>query len=419
MKIEFVSHAGFIVEVNGKKIFSDPWTRGKVFNESWALCAPAASVDYSLIHYIFVSHEHPDHLNFPTLKGIPAESRKQIFILYQKHASSRLSDTLKKMGFGGVIELPIYRWIELDKVEFYCGSAGSMDSFLAIRHNQITLLNFNDCVFNSKQYQYIRREIGNVDVLFTQFSFANFVGNEKDEYDSAGKKIEDILNQIEIFKPQYTIPFASFVYFCNQENSRMNEWSNTPQKIYDLNLDTVQFMYPSDHADLKNPIFKSSEAVEKYMNDLTTIKIDPTPLPTSYEDIHRAITENLGIFKSRIPYFFRLFVKPFSIYLHDLKRGITINPRTGVIQPEEQAKCRYVMCSQVAWFTFNHSWGTGTLEVSGMFTDLEITKPKSKYFFFQNLISTEFITFKSWGKSARTLQFLWRKKWEILYRFMG
>src|SRR6185295_13278903 len=103
------------------------------------------------------SHEHPDHFNFPTLKNIPTDLRKQITVLYQKHSSKRLFDTFQKLGFGKIIEFPLYRWTVVDGISFYCGSAGSMDSFLAIRHDQTTLLNLNDCSFNSKQYQYIQR----------------------------------------------------------------------------------------------------------------------------------------------------------------------------------------------------------------------------------------------------------------------
>jgi len=75
------------------------------------------------------------------------------------------------------------------------------------------------------------------------------------------------------------------------------------------------------------------------------------------------------------------------------------------------------MCSQVCWYTFKFSWGTGTLQVSGMYLDKEYEKPMSRYFFFQNILSTEFINFTSLDQTGRTLRFLWMKKWELLYRY--
>jgi hypothetical protein len=70
------------------------------------------------------------------------------------------------------IELSLYEWFRLDhKLEVICGSIGLMDSFVAIRDNEEGIFNLNDCVLNLDQLCYIRRRIGKVSGLFTQFSF--------------------------------------------------------------------------------------------------------------------------------------------------------------------------------------------------------------------------------------------------------
>ncbi|MEQ6124745.1 MBL fold metallo-hydrolase [Pseudotenacibaculum sp. MALMAid0570] len=417
MKIKFVSHASFITKVNGKNIICDPWVKGKVFNDGWALLSPAYRIDWSSIDYIYISHEHPDHFNFPTLKSIPTEDKSRIKILYQKHASLRLKNAFLKLGFKEVIELSIYKWSTIDDIDFYCGSAGSMDAFLAIRHNNQTCLNLNDCVFNNKQYNYIKRKIGKIDILFTQFSFANWVGNDKDEYDECGQKIEDIRKQIEIFKPTSTIPFASFVYFCSKENSRMNDWVNTPKKIADLNLNGVNFMYPGDEIEVQNPIFKSSEAVNLFMADFQNIEIDKTPETISLQDILNTAQSNLATFHKKINPLFRKFVKPFSIFIHDLDKTILIDPKNNKISLTQKSKAKYEMCSQVCWYMFKWGWGANTLQVSGMYKDLKMDQPTSKYFFFQNMISTEYLLLKSFKQVIRTSHFFYRKKWELFYKF--
>jgi UDP-MurNAc hydroxylase len=416
MQITFVTHAGFLTEVNGKTILTDPWTKGKAFNDSWALLSKPFDVDYSKVDYIFISHEHPDHFSFPSLKSIPEEQRKKIKILYQKHASKRLNEAFLKLSFHSVIELPLYKWSKVDGIDLFCGSAGSMDSFLAIKEGNQTLLNLNDCVFNRKQYEYIYNAIGKVDLLFTQFSFANWVGNDSDEVGNAAKKIEDIRIQLEIFKPKYAVPFASFVYFCNAENARMNEWINTPAYIESMNLPETNFMYPGDSVDLGNPQFSSKQAVAKFMADLASIKIDPTPPAKSFEEIKDAVNNNLSDFTQRIYTPFRNLVKPFSIYITDLNKAIEVDAAKGVMKElPTGTKCRYEMCSQVCWFTFKFSWGAGTLDVSGMYRDNEYPAPQSKYFFFQNLLSTEYLSAKNLLPS---IQFLWQKKWEIAYRYI-
>lgn len=418
MKIEFVSHAGFIVEAGSKKIFIDPWTKSKTFNDSWALLTGDIEVDYSEIDYIFVTHEHPDHFNFPTLKEIDIHDKKRIKILYQKHASTRLKDAFEKLGFSQVIELPIYKWTSVDEFKLYCGSAGSMDSFLAIKSDNKTILNLNDCIFRKKQYEYISRQIGKVDFLFTQFSFANWVGNQKDEIGASQKKIVDIFLQKEIFSPKYIIPFASFVYFCNEENSRMNDWINSPEDITKIEIPEIQFMYPHDKIDTNNISFRSKLAVEKYMRDLKKMTIDPTPTQILFQEITLAIEANLKIFKKKIKYPFRRMVKPFGVYIHDIDKSIFIDPKNGKWTETSKENTRYSMCSQVCWYTFKYKWGSGTLQVSGMFLDRKYPEPTSKYFFFQNILSTGFLSTKSIRQTFRTLNFIWRKKWEIFYRFV-
>ena len=419
MELEFISHASFITRVNGKSIICDPWIKGKVFNEGWALLSKPGNVDWSAIDYIYVSHEHPDHFNFPTLKSIDIENRKRIKVIYQKHASLRLKKAFLKLEFQNVIELPIYKWSLIDGIQFYCGSAGSMDAFLAIRHNNRTTLNLNDCIFNDKQYKYIKREIGQIDALFTQFSFANWVGNDKDEYNKASQKIQDIEKQIKVFNPTYTIPFASFVYFCNEENSRMNNWVNTPLAIENLNISGLNFLYPNDVVNLEKPVFQSSKAVSKYMTDFSTMKINSTPNSKSIEDILEVTHKNLITFRKSINPLFRRIVKPFSIYIHDIDKTILIDPKEGIVlQVESNEKAKYQMCSQVCWYMFAWGWGPNTLQVSGMYLDLNLNEKTSKYFFFQNMISTEYLLFRSFKKTFRTLHFFFRKKWELLYKFV-
>lgn len=77
------------------------------------------------------------------------------------------------------------------------------------------------------------------------------------------------------------------------------------------------------------------------------------------------------------------------------------------------------MCSQVAWYTFNYTWGWGTLEVSGTYLDREFdTKGPNKLLSFGlNMLSTEYLDFSNAARLRRTFQFLWDKKFELLYRF--
>jgi UDP-MurNAc hydroxylase len=427
MKITFINHASFLLESKSASLLCDPWTFGKAFNEGWALLSPSAPVSYEQVNYLWVSHEHPDHFNFASLRAIPEADRRCITVLYQRHSSLRLVEAFHKLGFGNVQELPLYRWVAIrPDFEVLCGSVGSMDSFLAVRTEGESLLNMNDCVCNHAQLRYIRKLVGKVSLLFTQFSFANWIGNHGDETNAVAHKLEQLKSQIDCFRPEFTIPFASLIYFCNQENAWMNDWLITPAKIAAMKIPGVNFMYPGDEWDSGERKFHGDEAVSRYMGDAANLKIDPTPPPVSAEKINEAVIRLLVMLKKRFGSVLVHTMKPFDIYIHDLNCIVSVSPATAGCEvheatPETAETARYVMCSQVALYTFANTWGWGTLLVSGMFQDRQFKEKGGQDLFKRsvNALSTDLLGFDSAVRAARTVEFFWCKKYELLYRFVG
>jgi hypothetical protein len=424
MKIRFVSHASFSVESNGTTLLCDPWLFGNAFNQGWALLSPAATVPWKKMDYVWISHQHPDHLHFPTLKSLAPQHRKRLIMLYQKHASQRIPRVLQGLGYSSVRELELNKWTPLrGGVKVMCGSAGSMDSWIAIRAEGINVLNLNDCMIEPGHLAYISKLVGKVTVLLTQFSFANWIGNHADELGGVETKLRDLRFRVHLLNPESTIPFASFIYFCNQENSWMNEFAVTPRRVADLGLPGVNFMYPGDEWDSDVRTFRSTEAVEKYMNDVARPKvIEPTPSAISIDIVQQAVDRSLRAVRARFGKFIIGRIKPFSIYLHDLDKMLTVRPAsTCEVQDateDTRDAARYVMCSQMAWYAFAYSWGWGAMEVSGMYFDRRFKEPNSLVFYL-NILSTEFLNFSSVRQAGRTIEFLWAKRRELGYRVWG
>jgi UDP-MurNAc hydroxylase len=426
MKVRFVSHASILVETNGLRILSDPWLSGKVFNNGWGLVSPADTPDFSTISHIWISHEHPDHFHFPSLKAISEADKARITILHQRHASPRVVDAMRKMGFTRIVELPLYKWQRLEAgVEVYCGSCGAMDSFLAIRDGDQCLLNMNDSIFIPEQLRYIKRQIGDVSILFTQFSFANWVGNDHDEIRGAARKIEQLTSQVGIFRPTCVVPFASFCYFCNQENCRQNAWVNTPDTIAGLGLPGLHVMYPGDEWDSRTGGFDTERALERYRADYARMVIDDTPAAKDIAEVSAAINTRLQEFKARLRPAALAKLPPFAIYLHDLDNVVEIDPPTCTYRvrdgdPALRQAARFVMCSQVAWFTFAFSFGGNTTMISAMFLDREAAqKGWHPFFDVQTVLSTEIHRRGDLRATLRTANFWWRKKGELFYRRLG
>jgi UDP-MurNAc hydroxylase len=421
MKIRFVSHASFSVESGGITLLSDPWLFGKAFNQGWALLSPAATVPWEKIDYVWISHQHPDHLHFPTLKSLPPQEKGRLIMLYQKHASPRIPKVLRGLGYSNVQELILNKWTPLrGGMEVLCGSVGSMDSWIAIRSERMNILNLNDCIVEPDHLKYIAKLVGKVTVLLTQFSFANWIGNYSDELGEVETKLRDLRYRVGFLNPEATIPFASFIYFCSQENRWMNEFAVTPQRIADEGLPGVNFMYPGDEWDSDVRRFRSTEAIDKYMNDIAGPKmIDRTPPAIPIHTVQQAADRTLRTVRSRFGRLVITRIKPFSIYLNDLDKILLVNPAgTCAVwdaTPDTRASARYVMCSQVAWYSFAFSWGWAAMDVSGMYSDRRFKEPNPLAFYL-NLLSTECLNFESVNQTKRTLEFLWAKRHELAYR---
>ncbi len=400
----------------------DPWLHGKAFNNGWALLSTAAEVRWPRIDYVWISHQHPDHLNFPTLKSIDTQQRRRLKMLYQKHASARIARVLAGMGFENVTELKLNTWIPLrDGLDVMCGSVGMMDSWIGIRAEGVTILNLNDCIMSRSHLVHVLKLVGRPKVLLTQFSFANWIGNHADEADAVETKLKDVRFRIEYLQPEVTIPFASFVYFCNRENSWMNSFAVTPERLANMKLPGVHFLYPGDEWDSSIGRFNSAEAVEKYMADIQRIKIDPTPPTVDVKVIEEAANRTLRMLRGRFGSFLIGRIKPFKIHIHDLDKILIVNPAKAceVLSAKEDSpqNAKLVMCSQMAWYAFAYPWGWDAMEVSGMYLHRGWREP-FPLAFYMNALGTDFLDLRNHETWGRLMQFMWAKRHEIKSRVL-
>jgi UDP-MurNAc hydroxylase len=427
VKITFINHASIFLQSRATSLWTDPWTKGKIVNNCATLLSPSAPVPYDRVEHIWLSHEHSDHFHFPSLKEIPETNRRRMTFLHQKHSSPRVVDAVRKLGFENIRELPQYRWVRLKPdFEVLCGCVGTMDSFLAVRTEGECILNLNDCVCTDAQIRYIHRLVGQPSVLFTQFSIAQWIGNNADETDAVQQKVRELKHRVLTLKPEFTVPFASFAYACNQENSWLNQFMITPTQVMQMNLPGVNFMYPGDVWNSQDRKFATEAAVVRYNKDLEKLQIDPTPPPVDEATIQVAVTKLLAALGKRFKRLVLARIEPFEIYTHDTNRIFSIYPIEGRCDvregtPETAARARYVMCSQVAWYTFAHTWGWNVLEGNATFLDRQFREkgPSELWSRCVNELSTDVLRFDTPSRFFRTLGFLWGKKFEILYRFLG
>ena len=109
-------------------------------------------------------------------------------------------------------------------------------------------LNINDArVDLPEEMNKIKKKIKNLDTAAVQFSYANWAGNQQDvEIASHQQQLVDIKNR-EIcteLKPNKLLLFASFIYYCHEENFYWNDnfWFN--HVLEALEFKETQFILP-------------------------------------------------------------------------------------------------------------------------------------------------------------------------------
>lgn len=392
-EILWINHASFQIRNDEVSLVTDPWFEGLAFDSSWSLISKTR-FDYDQfknVTHIWLSHEHPDHFSPAVLKKIAPEHRKKITVLYQGTRDGKIKQFCAGLGFREVKDLN-GGWEKLsENFQIWCEPWDGGDSWIAFNVDGKTILNLNDCVVSSKRdARSISAKINlPIDVLLTQFSYATWCGNQEDNLsrrNSAAEKLQRIKNQVEIFKPSFVIPFASYIYFCHEDNFYMNDEINHPRAVArfiekELHVLPV-ILYPGEHWDI-SPGYDSAQSIEKYEVDFSErIKVGPTIKRTT---VDQAVLLDQGrkwldrIRRSN-PLFRFLPLAPVRISVPDLNSSFQISrSEIKVLPPDEFADVS--MYSDALSFCFQFPWGMNTIKVAGKFRS-GVPGSESKFFKF-------------------------------------
>ncbi len=238
MKIEFVNHASVKIYTADAVILTDPWYDGSVFNDGWDLLVSGPNdLDALLsdVSHIWVSHEHPDHFSPAFFSRISASHKDKLTVLFQETRDRRVAEFIEKKGFR-LEEMPDGKIQKIGQhTELVCGKSGFYDSYLYVSDGDKSLLNLNDCPMSDEsELLKLKDKVGTVDVLLTQFSYAAWKGGRDNQAfrDAAARdKLTTMATQATVLSAKAIIPFASYVYFSNEENDYLNRGINTPDEV--------------------------------------------------------------------------------------------------------------------------------------------------------------------------------------------
>ena len=265
MKVTYLSSAAILLEDENTKVLCDPWLEDGAYYGSWAHYPPLEYDPEMLdeVDFIYISHIHPDHFDPTTLERMDAD----IPILIHDYRWDYLKEAVENLGFEA-IELPhddrthLTGDVHINVLAAdgcdpqLCGNffgcswyddeaekTGStqVDSMAVIDNGECAIVNTNDCPYPMAESscRKIKRDYGEIDLLCHQYSAAQFYPQAVTNYSHEEKiserdrviheKHELALNFIELFEPNYYMPFAG-EYVLTGDLAHLNEYTANPPR---------------------------------------------------------------------------------------------------------------------------------------------------------------------------------------------
>lgn len=395
-ELTFLNHASYMIETKKSLLIIDPWFEGYAFDRGWALLDNSTSNEglIDLISetkkeiYIWLSHEHSDHFSVAFVMSLKKRGLSVNFF-YQRTLDRRVATFIRNLGFSVVESNDTKENIDSElSIVTFPFSGG--DSYSLILCKEFSLLNLNDCVIKNETrarsvMSNIKKYTNGIDLLMTQFGYANWLGNRDDKklrISAAKDKLTSIRLQIKYIKPKYVIPFASFIYFCHKENFHTNDMQNTPEDVKKFfnknNLDSkLIIVKPMDKLNLsQNLISQSSNFIEAnihHWNKLVS-KIKPHNSEDTVYSKNEIINE-YKVYKKKIFISFLFipaileilkYISPIQFYIHDLDVHLSLSYITGIkITAGKKEDTDIKISSSTMIFILKNDYGMNTTVVNG------------------------------------------------------
>ncbi len=235
MNITYLGHAGFIVETDQCVVIMDPWlSRGGAFDSAW-FQFPRNQHLAPLVHeklkdrerkiFLYVSHEHQDHLDVEFLSSLPD---RNFTLLMPEFSRTALMKHFSDYECNEVIFFRHKQRISIPdgSLTLYVDDSQlNRDSAVLVRAGSDAFLNMNDCKLFDSLPELVREE-GRIQVFACQFSGATWHPTCYDyppaRYEAISQrkshaKFETVAQAIDLIGPDAFIPSAGPVCFLDPE----------------------------------------------------------------------------------------------------------------------------------------------------------------------------------------------------------
>lgn len=391
MNLTLINHACCKVSAKSLTLLFDPWVEGTAFNNGWDLLIKTPFTFDEIMQdvtHIWMSHEHPDHFSPAFLSQVAkSQYRDKVTVLFQKTRDHRVMNFCNSVGLK-VVELEDGVATRLSsEVSVTCVVQDFYDSWLYITDGKTSILNLNDCHTRTESdLRKITNTVPTPTILLSQFSYASWKGgkdNAEFRAQAAAHKLETLAKQIRWIKPKYTLPFASLIYFSNQENSYLNDHVNTPAKasmvIGEAGSQPI-VLFPGESWDTNSGARDNTLSLKSYAERYETL--DQLPLrdagtSCTLKDLQTAFNAYQSrIFQKNSRLLILLLSRfgimkafqPVILDLYDINLRLSVSIVDGIVELSPRGPNADVrMHSSSLLFIFKNEFGFDTLCVNGRF----------------------------------------------------
>jgi UDP-MurNAc hydroxylase len=177
MRVTYYGQACTLIEAGGRRILTDPWLTDGAYFGTWFhthVLADAGVTPETFpkdIDYLFLSHEHRDHLDVASLRHF----RRNTSLLVCKFSTPKFLNYLESLGFSNIIELPSGKTLDAGeglKLTILGTAEYTNDSALLVEHEGCRLFQETDCKLKYGDLAAIGER--GIDIGFYMFSGANW-----------------------------------------------------------------------------------------------------------------------------------------------------------------------------------------------------------------------------------------------------
>ena len=220
MRVTYYGQACTLVEAAGKKILTDPWLTEGAYFGTWFhthILEQAGVTPRTFpkdVDYIFLSHEHEDHVDPATLSHFPSN----IPVLICKFPTPKFRHYLESLGLTNIREIPLGQETTLAggvSVTIFGTAEYTNDAAVLIEGDGCRLLNETDCKLGYSDLKRIGER--GIDIGFYMFSGANWYPMMYDYQEDVQRDLvrrrrqsllRSLVQRVKLTKPRVAVPAA-------------------------------------------------------------------------------------------------------------------------------------------------------------------------------------------------------------------